>query len=321
MPIRTNGGVFSQQMLTGSLVHYVVCGADFSGAINSFGQPVPNSCAEIIFNRIESGAYIDIMNPNSLNLSFALEADRSVWNEASLQVMIRSLGTNVGVDHINCSVLTVKEVPYIWCCGLEDTSFLNLTDTPSTYAGAAGYVVTVNPSATGLIFTPAGGGSGNTFSTIAVPTQPSITAVGNDILTFVAGSNISITTNALAKSVTINSTGGSGTSDYIPVPAGTTLAFSTRYFVTGPYPVLPSPLAFVTLPLGTGSGRSAGTSIIIAKPANSGSAFSLLVNTQGADLIATDLGSTNSVEFDATQEIILVFDGTSTWNLQIGSYV
>lgn len=316
MPIRQNGGVFSQQMLTGSLVHYVVCGADFSGAINSFGQPVPFSRAEIIFNRIESGAYINIMNPNSLNLSFALEADRSVWNAASLQIMIRSLGTNVGVDHINCTVLTVKEVPYIWCCGLEDTSFLNLSDTPSTYAGAAGYVVTVNPTATGLIFTPGGGGSGNTFSTIAVPSQPSITAIGNDTLTFIPGSNVVITTNALAKSVTINSTAGI---DYTPISTGSTLNFSTKYFVTGPYTTLPTPLSFVTLPLGTGSGRVAGTSVIIAKPADALTTISLLVNTQGADIISTDLGNTNSVEFDATQEIILIFDGISTWNLQIGS--
>lgn len=316
MPIRTNGGVFSQQMLTGSLVHYVVCGADFSGAINSFGQPVPFSCAEIIFNRIESGAYIDIMNPNSLNLSFALEADRSIWNEASLQIMIQSLGTNVGVDHINCSVLTVKEVPYIWSCCTGDESFLDLTDTPLTYAGSAGYVVTVNPSETGLIFTPGGGGSGNTFSTIAVPTQPSITAIGNDTLTFIPGSNVVITTNALAKTVTINSTAGV---DYVPVPTGTTLNFSTRYFVTGPYTFLPAALSFVTLPLGTGSGRAAGTSVIITKPSDATAAISLLVNTQGADIIATDLGNTNSVEFDATQEIILIFDGISTWNLQIGS--
>ena len=317
MPIRTNGGVFNDQMLTGSLVHYVVCGADFSGAINSFGQPVPHSCAEIIFNRIESGAYIDIMNPNQYNLSFALESDRSVWNEASLQIMIQSLGTDVGVDHINCSALTVKEVPYIWSCCTGSESFLDLTDTPATYAGSAGYVVTVNPTATGLIFTPGGGGgSGNTFSTIAVPTQPSITAVGNDTLTFLPGSNVVITTNALAKTVTINSTAGV---DYVPVPTGSTLNFSTKYFVTGPYAVLPLPLSFVTLPLGTGSGRAAGTSVIISKPANRTGPISLLVNTQGADLISTDLGSTNSVEFDATQEIILIFDGISTWELQIGS--
>jgi hypothetical protein len=256
------------------------------------------------------------MNPNSLNLSFALEADRSIWNEVSLQIMIRSLGTNVGVDHIDCSVLTVKEVPYIWSCCTGDESFLDLTDTPLTYAGSAGYVVTVNPTETGLIFTSGGSGSGNTFSTIAVPTQPSITAIGNDTLTFLPGSNVIITTNALTKSVTINSTAGV---DYIPVPTSSTLNFSTRYFVTGPYTFLPAALSFVTLPLGTGSGRLAGTSIIITKPSDATAPISLLVNTQGADIIATDLGNTNSVEFDATQEIILIFDGVSTWNLQIGS--
>ena len=104
MPIRTHGGVFNDQMLTGSLSHYVVCGADFSGAINSFGQPVPFSAAEIIFNRIESGAYVNIMNPNSCNLSFALEEDRSIWNEVTLTAMIQSLGPDVGVDHVDCTV-------------------------------------------------------------------------------------------------------------------------------------------------------------------------------------------------------------------------
>jgi hypothetical protein len=308
MPIRTNGGVFNSQMLTGSLVHYVVCGADFSGAINSFGQPVPFSAAEIIFNRIEAGAYVDIMNPNSCNLSFALEADRSIWDETSLTLMVQSLGTDVGVDHVDCSVCTVQEVPYIWGCGTGGaTTFLDLTDTPNTYAGSAGYVVTVNPGATGLIFTPAGGIVSNAFSTIAVPTQPAITASGSDTLTFIAGSNVVITTNSLAKTVTINASGG-GSSDYIPVPPGTLLSVSTRYFVTG--------TGTVTLPSSVGAGFTAGRSITIAKKVGD----TVLVNVGAvSDIIATDLGNTDSIEFDATQEIIMVFDGISTWNLQIGS--
>jgi len=305
MPIRTNGGVFNDQMLTGSLADYVVCGADFSGAINSFGLPVPHSCAEIIFNRIESGAYIDIMNPNQFNLSFALEADRSIWNAASLQLMIQSLGTDVGVDHIDCSVLTVKEVPYIWCCGDGTTSFLGLTDTPDTYAGAAGYVVTVNPTATGLIFTPGGGGSGNTFSTIASPTQPSITAVGNDTLTFIAGSNITITTNALAKSVKIDATGNS---DYLPVPPGTLLLASNRYFITS--------AGAVTLPALLGSSITPGQSVTVTKPVG----LTVFINVGNPlDVISTDLGETDSIEFDATQECIFVNNGTGKWQLQIGS--
>jgi len=314
MPVRVHGGVFDQQVLTGSLSHYVVCGADFSGAFDSYGQPVPDSAAEIIFTKISEGAYINIMNPNDCNLSFALEEGRSVWDEISLTALVQSLGPDVGVDHVDCSVCTVKRVPYIWGCGTGATTFLQLTDTPDTYAGAANYVVTVNPTETGLIFTPVGITS-NAFSYVAVPTQPTLTATGSDTLTIIPGTNVNITTNAIARSLTINSTAGT---DYIPVPSGTTLNFSLRYFVTGPFP------GTVYLPLGTGSGKPAGTSIIIAKPANAPvyptSYISIFVNTTGADIINTDLGFTNSVEFDATQEIILVFDGVHTWNLQIGSY-
>ena len=315
MPSRVHGGVFDQQVLTGSLSHYVICGANFSGAVNSYGQPVPGSAAEIICTEISEGAYIEIMNPNECNLSFALDARRSSWDEISLTTMVQSLGTNVGIDHVDCAVCVVKQVPYIWGCGNEPESFLDLTDTPKSYAGAAGYVVTVNPTETGLIFTPVGITS-NAFSHVAVPSQPTINALGSDTLTIIPGTDITITTNAIAKSVTINSTAGT---DYIPVPSGTTLNFSTRYYVTGPFPVSPAPLAFVTLPLATGSGKPAGTSIIVTKPADALGPVSLLINTQGADIIATDLGDTNSVEFDATQEVILIFDGISTWQLQIGS--
>jgi hypothetical protein len=304
MPVRTSGGVFDEQVLTGSLAHYVVCGADFSGAINSYGQPVPHSAAEIIFTKISEGAYINIMNPNECNLSFALEAGRSIWDEISLTAMVQLLGPNVGVDHIDCTVCTVKRVPYVWGCGTGATSFLALTDTPDTYAGAANYVVTVNPTETGLIFSPVGIVS-NAFSFVASPTQPTLTAAGNDTLTLIAGSNVFITTNALAKSVTINSTAGT---DYIPVPPGTALTFSTKYFVTA--------AGTVTLPVGTGSGKPAGTSVVVTKPNGS----IIFVNTTGVtDIIATDIGNTNSIEFDATQECIFVFDGVSTWNLQIGS--
>lgn len=305
MPIRTNGGVFDQQILTGSLSHWVICGADFSGAVNSYGKPVPNSAAEIIFRNIEEHATIDIMNPNDCNLSFALEEGRSIWDEISLTVMVQSLGTDVGVDHINCAVCTVKQVPYVWGCGTGGvTTFLALTDTPDTYAGAANYVVTVNPTATGLIFTPVGITS-NAFSFVAVPTQPTIGAIGSDTLTVIPGSNVIITTDALTKSLTISSTAGT---DYIPVPQGTLLAFSTKYFVTS--------TGTVHLPQGFGSGRPAGTSVVVTKP----NSFTIYVTTTGPnDIISTDLGSDTTIEFDATQECIFVFEPPFTWNLQIGS--
>jgi hypothetical protein len=314
MPVRTSGGIFNQQILTGGLSHWVICGADFSGAINSYGRPVPGSAAEIIFVNLEDSATIDIMNPNSQNLSFALEENRSTWDEISMTSMIQELGTNVGVDDVNCSICIAKQVPYIWGCNdLTTESFLNLTDTPKTYVGAAGYIVTVNSTETGLIFTPASLGTFS-YDFIEVPTQTTLSAITSDILTIIPGNNVTITTDFSANSLTINATGDV---DYTPVLSGTTLNFSTRYLVTGPFPV--SPLAFVILPLATGSDRPPGTSVIIAKPANGNGPVSLLVNTQGSDIINTDIGTTNSLEFDATQEIIFIFDGTSTWNLQIGS--
>jgi hypothetical protein len=305
MPVRTSGGVFNDQMLTGSLVHYVICGADFSGAVNSFGQPVPFSAAEIIFKNIESGAYVNIMNPNECNLSFALEADRSVWNEISLTTMVQGLGSDVGVDHIDCSVCVVKQVPYIWGCGVGAETFLDLTDTPATYAGAAGYIVTVDGTETGLIFSPAPAGS-NAFATVAVPTQPNVNAVGSDTLTFIAGTNMVITTNSGLKTVTFDAS-GSGTPDkYIPVPPATALAADTRYYVTSS--------GTVTLPLGVGLLTSGTFVKVTKKPGDV-----VFINTVGGDDISTDLGNDTSIEFDATQECVFIFDGTSTWNLQIGS--
>ena len=305
MPVRQSGGVFEEQVLTGSLSHWVVCGADFAGAINSFGQPVPGSAAEIIFVNISESAYINIMNPNECNLSFALEEGRSTWDEISLTLMVQSLGTDVGTDHIDCSVCTVKRVPYIWGCNNGAESFLDLTDTPDTYAGSANYVVTVNPTETGLIFTPVGIVS-NAFGFVASPLQPTITAVGNDTLTLIAGTNMSITTNALLKTVTFDATGTGGTDLYNPVPPATALLANTRYFVTSS--------GTVTLPLGTGI-LVAGTFVKVTKKVGD----TVFINSVGADNIATDLGNDTSIEFDATQECVFIFNGTSTWNLQIGS--
>lgn len=303
MPIRTTGGVFDEQVLTGSLSHYVICGADFSGAINNFGQPVPHSAAEIIFTEISRSAYINIMNPNDCNLSFALETGRSTWDEVSLTTMVQALGNDVGADHIDCTLCTVKQVPYIWGCAASASTFLELTDTPPSYSGFAGYVVAVDGSETGLAFVPAT--SSNAFSFVTSPSQPTLTSVGSDTLNIIAGDNILVTTNPGTNSVTFVSTAGT---DYIPVPPGTFLNFSTRYYVTS--------TGTVTLPVATGSGEPAGTSIIVTKPISS----TVFINRGSvADNIQTDLGPTDSIEFDATQHLIFIFDGTSSWELQVGS--
>lgn len=305
MVTRVNGGVFNTQFLTGSLRHFVIEGANFSGAVNEYGQPVPGSAADIIFNIISQEGFIDIMNPNSYNISFALEIHRSDWDGPSLTSVIQALGTDVGVDHVDCSVCIVTEVPYIWDIGGGGvTEFIQLSDVPNTYSGSANYAVMVNPSATGLIFVPF---TPDAFSSIQVASQPTITAGINSALTFVAGTNITLVTNSSSKSVTINST-SSPSGDYIPVPPGTSLSISSRYFVTGS--------GTVTLPVLTGSGYSAGQSVYVTKV----NANTVFINVGSvSDIITTDIGTTTSLEFDATQELIFVYDGSNSWDLQIGS--
>lgn len=305
MPIRTTGGVFDEQVLTGSLAHYVVCGANFSGAINSYGQPVPYSAAEIIFTKISEGAYINIMNPNECNLSFALEAGRSIWDEISLTAMIQSLGPDVGTDHVDCSVCNVKRVPYIWGCSDGAESFLDLTDTPDSYAGAAGLHVAVNATEDGLIFVPASAGA-NAFSFVASPAQPTITATGSDTLTLIAGTNMVITLDNTLKTATFDAT-GSATEEYIPIPGGTNLLINKKYFVTS--------AGTVTLPSLTGA-NTPGQVVTVAKKVG----ITVMINVGDiSDLIDTDLGTTDSIEFDATQECIFIVSDANTWNLQIGS--
>ncbi len=309
MPERINGGVFDEQMLTGSLRHFVLEGADFSGAVNQFGQPVPFSAAEIIFTNISRFGYINIMNPNEYNLSFALEINRSDWDGISITEMVRSLGDDVGVDHIDCSTLTCTEVPYIWDLGSgpSATSFLQLSDTPSTYAGSAGYAVTVNPGETGLIFTPNTGG--NSFTHIASPAQPTISAGIDDTLTLIAGTNTTIITNAGSKSVTINST--PAPEGYIPVAPGTNLQIGKKYFVTG--------AGIVILPALTSFSIPQGSAVVVTKVTGQPNPTVFVNVGNVADIIRTDLGDTDSLEYDATAELVFIVNGT-TWNLQVGSY-
>jgi hypothetical protein len=294
--------------------HFVIEGANFSGAVDQYGQPVPNSAAEIIFTNISEQGFIDIMNPNIYNISFALEIERSNWDGPSLTAMVQSLGTDVGVDHINCSICTVTEVPYIWDIGGGPgvTEFTQLLDVPHSYAGAGGYAVTVNPGQTGLIFTPIP----VSFGAVAVNAQSTVNAsIPDDTLSLIPGSNVSILTDPITKSITISA--DSGSVDYIPVPPGTHLQISKRYFVTA--------AGTVYLPVAQGSGYTAGQSIRITKPAGNlpptypTTVVFVTVGNPVTDLIATDLGSDTTVEFDATQEIVLVFDGDHTWELQIGS--
>jgi len=79
----------------------------------------------------------------------------------------------------------------------------------------------------------AGGGGGNTFATFSVAGQSNVTAsVTNDTLTLVAGSGISITTNATAESITFNSTNTNNFTRGITIADPTNAENATIMFTT-----------------------------------------------------------------------------------------
>jgi hypothetical protein len=251
------------------------------------------------------------MNPNSENLSFALEAGRSIWTAESLQEMIRGLGTDVGVDHLDLSDVIVEEVPYIFGLGGGSETFLGLTDTPDSYSGSAGYIVTVSPDETGLIFTDPSTiipppGTQNAFSFVEVPGQPTLTAVDEDTLTIIPDPNITLTTDPLTNTITIGFI-KTGIYSFVPITGGSTLVIDNRYFITSD--------GTLTLPTLTAS-NTPGEALSVTKRTD---VTATIVVGEAGDIINTDLGPTDSIIFDATDQLIFVVSSESSWELQIGA--
>tara|TARA_B100001964_G_scaffold136488_1_gene150657 strand:- start:22019 stop:24979 length:2961 start_codon:yes stop_codon:yes gene_type:complete len=143
----------------------------------------------------------------------------------------------------------------------------------------------------------------NLFKTISVSGQTNIIASGvEDILTFVAGDNVTIATDSSAKTVTINSTasGGGGSS---------TNAFGT-ISVSGFADVVadqaPDVLTFVA---GTGiniSSDSSADEITITNSANASTAFTTIA-VSGQSNVQSDT-ATDTLEFVAGSNITLTTD-------------
>ena len=111
MPQRVNGSVFSDQVLTGSLRHYLLIGADFSDSFED-EAPVYGSAAEEVARVITQRATIAIFNPYEIGISFALESNRANWETEELEQAIRDLGTDVGTDGLDLSNIRLTEVEY-----------------------------------------------------------------------------------------------------------------------------------------------------------------------------------------------------------------
>ena len=118
-------------------------------------------------------------------------------------------GTTVGGNEL-------KSVGTISVAGESDVDSISLNDNLTLIAGS-GMTITTNSSNRSITLSSSGGGGGgggvsaNAFGVISVAGQSTIRAdSASDTLTFVAGSGISITTNATSDRITITNTGGSG---------------------------------------------------------------------------------------------------------------
>ena len=100
----------------------------------------------------------------------------------------------------------LEELSDVYITGVAANNFLvrNATNTRWENKTTSDVKTTLNLSGTNT-------GDQNTFSTIAVSGQSNVVADStSDTLTLVAGSNITLTTNATNDEITINSTGGGG---------------------------------------------------------------------------------------------------------------
>lgn len=124
--------------------------------------------------------------------NIADSTDKRYVTDSHIALLTNTSGTNTG-DQTSIVGITGSKSEFNTSC--TDGVFVYSGDNVSSLTNDAGYVTS----------------QGNAFSTISVSGQDDVVASSStDTLTFVAGSNIVITTNAAGDSITIASSGGGG---------------------------------------------------------------------------------------------------------------
>ena len=160
---------------------------------------------------------INFPNDPTVNLQYTLGDTTWEWTGTAWDVV----STNVGV---NC-------FDKISVAGQSTIAADSNSDTLTVVAGTN---VTITTNATNdaiTINSTAGGGtSSNSFATVAVAGQSSITAESStDTLTLVAGTGISITTNAETDTININNTLSAGVSTFTELSDSASLTVDRFY--------------------------------------------------------------------------------------------
>jgi len=157
-----------------------------------------------------SGAWAPLANLSDLNIftTIAVAGQSNVVADSATDTLTLVAGTNVTITTDAITDAITINAAGGGASTLDDLSDVVITGTP-TNGQVLKYDTGTNTWVNGTDATGGGGGSSNSFETIAVAGQSSVVAdSATDTLTLVAGTGITITTTSGTDTITIASSGG-----------------------------------------------------------------------------------------------------------------
>ena len=199
-----------------------------------------------------SGAWAPLANLSDLNIftTIAVAGQSNVVADSATDTLTLVAGTNVTITTDAITDAITINAAGGGASTLDDLSDVVITGTP-TNGQVLKYDTGTNTWVNGTDATGGGGGSSNSFETIAVAGQSSVVAdSATDTLTLVAGTGITITTTSGTDTITIASSGGGGGAS-----AFTDLSDATSASLTVDKIYLPAITRLVVTPNGSSSYR------------------------------------------------------------------